>query len=45
MQIERILKDNKLGAEYVMIRKETVGLSIRSWLGSAQVDSSLDVNL
>ena len=31
--------------EYVTIRKETVDLSIRSWLCSTQVGSSFDVNL
>ena len=38
------MKDKKV-PEYVTMRKETVDLSIRSWLCSTQVGSSLDVNL
>ena len=44
MQIERWLKDEKV-PEYVTMRKETVDLSIRSWLCSTQVGSSSAVNL
>ena len=47
MQLERGLKDKKgeLEPEYLMMRKGTVDLSVRSWLCSNQVDSSSDVNL
>ena len=44
MQLERCLKEKK-APEYVTMRKETVDLSIRSWLCSTQVGSSSAVNL
>ena len=44
MQFERWLKDKKV-PEYITMRKEIVDLSIKSWLSSTQVGSSLDVNL
>ena len=44
MQFERWLKDKKV-PEYITMRKETVDLSIRSWLCSTQVGSSSAVNL
>ena len=44
MQFERWLKDKKV-PEYVTMRKETVDLSIRSWLCSSQVGSLSAVNL
>ena len=43
-QFERWLRDKKV-PEYVTMRKETVDLSIRSWLCSTQVGSSSAVNL
>ena len=44
MKLERCLKDKKK-PEYVTMRKETVDLSIRSWLCSTQEGSSSAVNL
>ena len=38
-------KKDKKDPEYVTMRKETVDLSIRSWLCSTQVGSSTAVNL
>ena len=44
MQFERLLKDKKV-PEYVLMRKETVDLSIKTWLCSTKVGSSSAVNL
>ena len=44
MQFDRSLKVKKV-PEYVTMRKETVDLTIRSWLCSTQVGSSSAVNL
>ena len=44
LQFDRLFRDKKV-PEYVTMRKETVDLSIRSWLCSTQVGSSSAVNL